>query len=310
MVSILAYKGPIAQVWLGKLRFVKKSGITYSFQGVNGATGDIARLTKITDRNGNTIHLNYSGNKLITITDPDNRTLSFDYYPNTDLIHTITLDWDNTVYEYFYHDDQLTGYRNPLDRNHNTNSTSYNYYSESDGENLAHRLATFSYANGYSMTFEYYVNGKVFRHTNGEGETVTFSYNDFRREATSTDELGRVQHYIFNENGLPVEITDSLGGTETYLYEDPNDPMLRTGVIDAMGYETEYGYDTNGNLISQQYPSGDAVTYSYFTAFGQPQLIKNVQGDYSIKKYDDSGNLTDTIVLKIRIRLHGQPRHV
>lgn len=283
----------------GEIEIMEKSGISYHFQGVNGLVDDIARLTRITDRNGNEINLAYDGSKLTSVTDADNRTLSFDYYGGTELIHTITYDWDGTVHEYFYDaDNNLTGYRNPRDRNRNIDSSSYSYYSEDDGHNLEHRLETFSYANGYTMTFEYYVNGKAYRHTNAEGETVTFSYNDFRREATTVDELGRVQHFIFNKNGLPIEITDPLGGKEIYLYEDPNDPMLRTSVINAMGYVTEYSYDTDGNLTSTTLPSGDNLAYSYFNDFGQPQLIKNSLGNYSIRKYDGAGNLTDTVLLK------------
>jgi hypothetical protein len=35
---------------------------------------------------------------------------------------------------------------------------------------------------GNGMTFEYYANGKTFKHYDTLGETSTFTYNDFRRE--------------------------------------------------------------------------------------------------------------------------------
>ncbi|MCP5013378.1 MAG: hypothetical protein GY942_25670 [Aestuariibacter sp.] len=282
-----------------EIEITEKSGITYHFQAVNGSDGDIARFTRITDRNGHSINLGYSGTKLTTVTDPDNRVISLTYYPNTNRIHTITLNWDGTVHEYFYDaSGNLSAYRNPLDRDKGIDSSNYSYYSESDGHNLNHRLESFAYANGYQMTFDYYVNGKAYRHYNAEGETATFTYNDFRREATTVDELGRQQRYIFNKDGLPVEITDTLGGKEIYAYEDPNDPMLRTSVISAMGYETQYSYDTNGNLTSQTMPSGDTVTFAHYNAFGQPQLIKNALGNYTLKRYNGNGNLTDTLAFK------------
>lgn len=277
----------------------EKSGIIYHFQAVAGRAGDIARLTSITDRNGNVLTLSYADNKLTSITDPDGREVSFSYYDSTNLIHTITLNWDNTTYEYFYDaEDHLTAFRNPQDRENGVDTTSYLYYNADDGPGLNHRLHNFSYANGYEMSFEYFVNGKVYRHTNGEGESFTFGYNDFRREATSLDEMGRLQRYIFDENGLPLEITDSLGGKELYSYEDVNDPMLRTSVTNAMGYETLYSYDQDGNLVETTLPSGDTVTYSYYNDYGMPQLIKNAAGDYSLKRYDSNGNLTDTLVFK------------
>jgi len=282
-----------------EIKITEKNGIIYYFQAVKGSTDDVAKLTGITDRNGNTLDLSYVSNRLDSVTDEDNRTLSFEYYPSKDLIHTVTMDWANITHEYIYDEnDNLFAYRNPQDRDKNVNSRLYEYYNESDGQNLDHRMKSFAYANGHKMTFEYYVNGKAYRHYNAEGETVTFSYNDFRREATTIDEQGRVQSYIFNKDGLPQEITNALGGKETYFYENPNDPMLRTRVIDAMGYETSYSYDGNGNLVETVMPSGDTVTYYNYTSNGQPQKIKNAAGDYSIRLYNFQGNLTDSISLK------------
>lgn len=278
----------------------EKNQTLYRFSPVLGEDGDIARLISIEESHGHLISLDYdSAGNLETVSDEDGQTLSFTYYSGTNRIHTITLDWANEVHEYFYDDEgHLTAYRNPKDQSENIDSSAYQYYSDSDGHNLEHRMKTFGYANGYQMTFEYYVNGKAYRHFNALGETATFLYNDFRRESATINELGQVQRYIFNEHGLPVEITDQLGGKEFYKYEDANDPFLRTSVINSMGYETLFEYDSFGNLIKETMPSGDTVEYSHFTNFGKPGLIKNAEDNYRLITYTFEGDIYNNVTFK------------
>ncbi|WP_020405326.1 DUF6531 domain-containing protein [Hahella ganghwensis] len=284
---------------VSQILITDKNGVRYYFENVKGNHGDIAKLTKIIDPSGHQLTFTYFGQKLTKIKDPDNRTVTFNYYSGSNHIRTISLDWANTVYEYFYTaSGNLKVYRNPLDREKKVNSTRYTYYSASDGTNLAHRMKTFAYANGSKMTFEYYVNGKAYRHYNALGEAMTFTYNDFRRESTTVDEKGHIQKYVFNEYGQPVEITDAMGGKEFYYYEDANDPILRTRVVDPLGYETRYSYDRKGNLVSQSLPSGQKVTYSYFTNSGKPQLIRNALGHYRMVRYNNSGKPVNIVVFK------------
>lgn len=279
-----------------KIEIKEKDGMIYRFEAISGAVNSEAKLTEIIDANGNTISLIYANGRLHQVKDPDNRTMTF-AYNTANKISTITLDWANITHNYFYQNDHLTAYRNPVDHNKNIDTSSYSYYSTADGVKLDHKLKSFGYANGYKMTFEYYANGKTYRHYNAEGESMTFAYNDYRREAISTDELGRVQKYIFNEDGLPVEITSPSGGKELYEYADTSDPMLRTSSTDVMGYKTLYGY-SNGNVTSQTLPSNHTINYYDYTTLGKPQLIKNARGDYTLTKFDVKGNPTDAIVFK------------
>ena len=94
------------------------------------------------------------------------------------------------------------------------------------------------------------------------------------------------------------EIRDSDRGTDRYDYNDPNDPLLRTKVTDAMGYVTGYAYDQQGNLTGETLPSGDQVEYFHYTEWGQPQLIKNAAGHYRLNLYDGKGNQTDQVTFK------------
>ncbi len=283
-----------------EIKIIEKNGLTFTFELADWYVGAKAYVASIKDVHNNTLSFTYgTNNRLLSVKDPDNRTLSFEYYPNKNLIHKVNLDWANQTHEYFYDaNDNLRAYRNPLDRIENRDTTSYEYYSASDGHNLENKMKSFEYANGYKMTFEYYLNGKTYRHYNALGETATFSYNEFRRESTTVNELGRKEYYTFNKDGLLTEFTDALGGKSYYRFEDPNDPMLRTRETDPMGYNTDYSYDADKNLSSETLPSGATVTYQHYNAFGSPQLIKNARGHYRIHKYDVKGNLTDTVMLK------------
>ena len=45
------------------------------------------------------------------------------------------------------------------------------YYSATDGVNLNHAMSQYTLPRGNGMHFEYYVNGRVFRHTTTLGES-------------------------------------------------------------------------------------------------------------------------------------------
>ncbi len=275
----------------------EREGTVFGFEAVAGNDGEMAKLIYIKDKNGNQITLNYTADKLSTVVDSDGRAIQFSYNTN-DQLDSVELAWTDEAYTFFYNsNNQLERYQAPHDQVDNRDTSYYAYYDSTAGPGSDGRMKSFAYANGHKMTFEYYANGKVYQHTNELDETVTFNYNDYRREAISIDERGNEQRYFFNPNGLPLEIVYADGSKEVYKYEDTNDPMLRTRSIDAMGLETTYTYDSDGNLTTETTPSGDTVEYYHYNAFGHPQLIKNLNNDFRVEKYDTNGNRTDVIAL-------------
>jgi len=277
----------------------EKSGMKYRFQAVAGTVNSVAKLTAIDDGKGNQISLNYdSSGRLISVVDPDARQIVLAYSAaNPTHISTVTLGWSNEVYSYDYdYYDQLVAYHNPLDGARHVGTSNYSYYSPNEGNNAFRRMKGYSSANGAGMTFEYYVNGKVYRHYNDKGETQTFNYNDYRRETIATDERGNKTQYLFNPDGQPLEIVEPNGAKTSYRYENTSDPMLRTAIVDPLGQETLYSYDANGNITQETLPSGKTTKYFYYNSFGKPQLIKNAADDYRLNLFDNKGNLTDEII--------------
>ncbi len=282
----------------GSFTVTEKNGLIYRFEANAGDVEGIAKLTQIESRNGNTLTLSYNGNELDKVTDSTGRFIDFTY--TSGKISRVE-DWTGRAHEYGYINGNLVSYKNPLALANEQAPVVYDYFTAADSPVIDHAIKSITLPKGNGMTFEYYVDGRVFRHTNTAGETFTFQYNDFRRETVVTDARGFSKQYFFNEYGNPVEIIDEEGGIATYEYTDPDDPYLRTKTVNEARLRTEYEYNANGTLVLQRNPSNSTIVYSDFTAFEQPGKIKDANGNYRLLKYDVSGNVSDEIFLKLGI---------
>ncbi|MBI4536085.1 MAG: RHS repeat protein, partial [Ignavibacteriae bacterium] len=270
----------------------EKNGLAYTFENVAGTVNQTAKLVSIKDRNNNTLTLNYTGSQLTAVTDGLNRSLTFTYSNNR--ISQIC-DWTNRCHRYVYDIvGNLSSYKNPLAVAGTQNPVSYEYYSDSSNPNVNHAMKKYTLPRGNSMTFEYYINGKAFRHYNTLGETSTFTYNEFRRETVSTNERGHQRQFFFDKFGNPTKIIEERGGQRIYAYDTAN-PMNRISKRDPMGYVTQYVYDANGNVTTVTNTSGSTVLYSHFDTFNQPGKVKDARGNYTIFKYDAKGNVLQVI---------------
>ncbi len=284
----------------------EKNGLTYKFESNAGATaGQTARLLSMTDRNGNTLTLSYAaasgcagGTLLCTVSDSLNRNLSFSYSGN----HlTQMTDFSGRVYQYgFDANGNLASFKNPLAVAGSQNPVSYGYFSSADGQNLNHAMKSYTLPKGNGMNFEYYANGKVFRHTTTLGETNTFIYNTYRLETVQINERGYSRHFLFNATGDVTNIIEENGAIRSYSYDSstPANAHNRLSKTDPEGYVTQYQYDASGNVTQITNPSTATVGYYDFNGFNQPQRVKDARGNWSVLAYDAHGNLTSRIALK------------
>ncbi|RDH41942.1 DUF6531 domain-containing protein [Zooshikella ganghwensis] len=276
-------------------QLTEKNGIRYLFKNVSGKVGDSAELISVTDAHGNKLQLNYSNQQLISITTAEQRQLQLSYDSHGHI--TQITDWDGNNYRYQY---DSAGNLSHVFYPDNPDQAAglYSYYTEADGPNVNHNLKTFTYANGYQMTFEYYADGKVYRHYNALNEEASFKYNDFRREAIFTNERGYSEHYFFNENALLIKKIDAEGGVHRFGFDDERDPFLRTSYTDPMGYTIRYHYDEKGNLVETTLASGKSVQYLYHDTFGNPGIVQDANGDISLTLYNAHGQPTDQVRFK------------
>ncbi len=284
----------------GEYSIREKNGLTFYFQNIAGAAGDIAKLSRVVDRNGNTLTFAYNGDNLTSVQDDLNRSLTF-YYDNADHHITRVEDWSGRTFRYSYVNNNLDKFETPQAvAGQEQSTTAYVYYTASEGTNLDRAMKSFTYPNGNSMTFEYYTNGKVFRHKDSQGQTFTFRYNKFRRETVTTDERGTSQTYLFNEYGQQVQHIQGDESRLQYEYTDINNPLSETKRQHTLGYETQSKYDFSGDLTKSTLPDGSTLEYlgRGDNAFHLPCTIKGANGNYVLYRYDNKGNRTDVIALK------------
>jgi RHS repeat-associated protein len=284
----------------GRYTIREKDGLTYTFESVAGTAGQRARLLRITDRNGNALTLGYTGARLTSVSDPLGRQLTIGH-DGSDRI-TQLCDWTARCHQYVYDArGDLVTYRNPLAVAGLQNPVTYAYYSTpgTPSDPIDHAMQSYTLPRGNGMTFEYYTNGRVFRHyrTQEPAAATTFAYNVFRREASHVNERGFRRRFFFDPLGNPLRIIEENGAERTYAY-DPANPMDRISTRDPLGYETRYDHDGQGNVSRITNPSGATVEFSHFTAFHQPGKVKDARGNYTVLKYDARGNLLQEIVLR------------
>lgn len=295
----------------GYYRITEQDGTVYTFENVSGVVGKRAKLLSIVDRNGNTLNLSYTaGGLLDNVSDGVHaeRKLSFSY-GGTHI--TQISDWSGRFWQYGYDaNGNLSSYKTPLAVQGLQPAKNYTYIVDTSVDSAGnvspvnHAMRSVVAQNGYTMTFEYYLNGKVFRHTNSSGYASTFSYNDFRRESVHVDERGNTRHFFFDPSGNPVRTIEADGSELNYSYytgtTGADNPYLRKTATNAAGNLTRYAYDGYGNVTTVTLPDNNTVVSSYFS-FGQPGKIKDARGNYSIRKFDAKGNVLQSMAFKVGV---------
>jgi RHS repeat-associated protein len=290
----------------GKYRIRERNGLVYLFASATGpnvtpsaSSAVVARLLTITDRNGNTLTLNYSGSQLASVSDSLGRTVLSFTWSGSHIAQVADYSGRTVKYAYTDGNNNLTQVTDALNQNHG-----YSYYTASDGAKLDHRLKRHTLPRGNGIEFEYYSGGQVFRHTPvdtagsliGSG-AVSFHYNLFNRESWTVNERGYEHHTTFDSHGNPVSIVEENGAEHSYTY-DPANPYNRLSETDSVGRSTAWTYNSQNLIETQTLPSGAVLEYRDYNAYAQPQRVKDARGNWSWLKYDANGNPTDRIAVK------------
>jgi RHS repeat-associated protein len=188
-------------------------------------------LTDITDPLTRTYHFDYDANdNLIKITDPLTNETDFIYLSNGLLEKIIDARDKETSFTYDAHGN-LETVTDPL--NH---TTSFTYYPDSDKIYTSTLPAPLS----YTTTYEYDPLGRLIK----------------RIHPDATEYI--IHRYCSGISG----ITDENGLYTAYEHDNINQ---RTKIIHALaGYETEFGYDGNGNLTGLTDPKDQATAFEYY----------------------------------------------
>ncbi len=146
------------------------------------------------------------------------------------------------------------------------------------------------------------------------GATTTFAYDKDFVLRSVTDALAHTATFTPDSLLRLQTFVDPNGNTTTYSYNGNTASI--TKIVAPGGIQSNFGYDSSGNLTSYQAPS-DAVpnTYSNFDAFGMPQTITHPVGGSDAVVHDALGNVlsvTDRrgVVTTFDYNNRNQLRHV
>ena len=262
----------------GSFTLTQRDLSVLTFDGTTGL------LQTLTNPQGETVELVYTGGKLTQVRDAaaHERTLTLTYDVGDPALIASVSDGARTV-DYHYTSGDLTEVLDVLDR-----PTVYYYQN--------HLLTEIENGLGQTveaMTYDVYTSaGKVISQTLQDGRQFAFAYlpattvitttgpggaldvmrydysagnllNGMARNdqdlsttvfdpslspGTTVDANGNATARTFTDNGLPLSQTNALGQTTQAVYDSFNRPTV---ITDTVGRRTELAYDGSNNLISQ-----------------------------------------------------------
>jgi RHS repeat-associated protein len=250
----------------------------------------------LTDATGRAVTLtrDISGARVLTITDPIGRVVTYQYDASA----------------------RLASVTNPAG-----GVTQYAYDAQ-------HRMTTITDARGITyLTNVYDTNWRVCRQTQADGGVFTMYYvtTDIATTPASlqllneaaaggpisqtacsgtgsmnpvvatvlVDPRGKPTTYRFNGSGALTSVTDAQGQTTTYE-RDATTNLLQS-VTDPLNRVTSYTYDGNGNVLTITDPGGNVRTMTYEPTFSRVTSITDPLNNVTGFTYDSHGNLTSVI---------------
>lgn len=240
-------------------------------------------LTKIKDKNSNTITYAYNGSgKLASIADNKGHQITINYGGNG-LISSIN-DWSGRSVQYTYDTNgNLLTVKDP-----NNNTTIYSYDTNNKLTSIVDRT------NQTIITNTYTNEAKLATQKDAANITNSFTYDKVNRVITATNDQSPSKSQItkYDSKARILEQTDPLLYKLIYTYGTENSPLT---IKDKNGNITSYTYDANGNLLTITYPDTKKVSYQYDASNRITKITDErygIPGRDTTYAYDGIGNLT------------------
>jgi RHS repeat-associated protein len=235
-----------------------------------------AGLTKVTDRNGNTLTYSPDGvtsssgkevrferdsfGRIVRILDPEGQAIQYVYDAHGDLVEVIDRAGESTKYEY--------------------------------DSARAHILAKeIDHAGRETLTAQYDGAGRLIGIANATGNGSQAVGDASAQTELLTDPEGHETFASYDNRGNLLESRDPAGGVWTYSY-DANDNL--TVATDPNGATITREYDDRGNVTKMIDQSGN-VFLSEYNEFNQVSKLTDPLGRVVSYEYDDRGNVVAII---------------
>ena len=281
----------------GTLSIKTKSQVTYYF---GKSYRGVAYLTKIVDRNSNTLTVSYetgqnSEPRISTVSDGNGRNLTFSYKEGTNLIHKITDPLGrNIVFGYTKNSTtgryQLSGFKDAKQ-----NQTRY-YYGNSSKFSTSKLLTQIKLPNGNIINNTYNPNNYRLTETeNGDSKTTVNVTSNYGSSVSTTSDVTvsnangtSTYNYAYNANNvmtsvsgpesmnvtikpygttgmqhLPQKITTNSMNISNIDYDDKGNVLQVDVTGDGQTLTTKYVYNSMNDVTKVTDPMGYVTTYSY-----------------------------------------------
>ncbi len=137
-----------------------------------------------------------------------------------------------------------------------------------------------------STRIAYDLNRQITMEQDGNGNVMTFEYDELLRPIATTDPLGNVQTMEYDADDRMTRSVDGRGVATTYSYNGLNRLISETLDPTGLNLTTQFSYDLNDNLLTQTDANG-VVTCNTFDAL-----------DRLIGTTEDCGGLDVTTTLR------------
>ena len=288
-----------------------KSQVVYQFKNLEGNGSELYYLTSVTDRNDNTLTIDYlsgvNGMKVINTVSDGSRSLSFKYLSGTNLLESVKDPLSREIkFGYTYNKNtaeyQLTSFTDAKGQ-----VTKY-IYGDAAKISTSRLMARVQLPKGNYVENEYDMNRRLSKTVTGQNNipttetrlTVKSQYTDTSIGTTSQIQVTRegatsTFNYVFNKDNSITNMTGEEGYELTNSYTDSSHPHLPTAVKSNSSDVEDIKYDDRGNITSVTVKSLDGsksrkVTMTYSTT-NDLLSTTDAMGNTTNFTYDDRGNL-------------------
>lgn len=200
-----------------------------------------------------------------TVTDPDSHTkdLSYDAYGN---LTGVTEHNGGNAYTTTYAYDGNKNLTSLTDASGNIRNFTYDALNDELSAQDLHMASDTSFG---AWTYGYDAAGNRTSVVDPKSQTIQYTYDALNRPLTEnyTGQAGVEKTYAYDScsNGIgQLCSAATAAATTTYAYNQLGQPSSETEAITGgTSYNTQYGYDRQGNVIAQTYPDGSVVNYLY-----------------------------------------------
>ena len=292
-----------------ELTIKSKSQVEYLFSKQGGSGAAVFYLTSITDRNGNTLTINYedgqNGSKRISSVSDGQRSLDFSYLSGTDLLSEVKDPLNRSIkFEYF--DNKQTGkkqLKSFTDAEGNTTTYEYVDLTKTGTSKL---LARIQLPKGNYVENEYDANCRLKNTVSGQNGvpatktsvSVAASYSNgisTKSQVNVERESGALTYdFSFNGNNAMTSLTGAQGMFIKGTYGIEEHPELPTTLQSNKTNISNISYDAKGNVTSMTIRGDGTLTTSMtYDDMNNLTSITDPKGNTTTYSYDTKGNLTN-----------------